>query len=349
MEQVGGGAETTDGDRAASDRTPQSESVWDEELRQWLSDYIAAHSHHPTAVLSRSHYIGIARIALDAYLAGTYFLPKEQGGQGANPVESNLEEAIRAFRDRIEGTARHKYANNFTETRTYAQLEHACETAINENVITVCYGRPGIGKSRCLMEFAARKMVTPPISILCSRNITAAYFASVIAERIGIAGDGPLARLDDRLGNRLRRSPRPLFVDQANYLPEQALGTICHSWEIARIPIVLVGTKSLHDLFFKSKLTQDVRAQISSRIALHYPLAELTPKEAKAIIQRGLGTDATDEVVAQIYNVTEGVYRHVEMILPRIIELKSKNHLELEEGTVKMQAIINIAGSRLMI
>jgi hypothetical protein len=102
-------------------------------------------------------------------------------------------------------------------------------------------------------------------------------------------------------------------------------------------------------LFFKSKLTEDVRAQISSRIALHYPLAELTPKESKTIIQRGLGGDGTDEVVAQIYNITEGIYRHVEMILPRIIELKSKNRQELEEGTVKMQAIINTAGSRLMI
>jgi DNA transposition AAA+ family ATPase len=338
----------TENEGAISNREPQSATGADEELRQWLADYIAAHSHHPTTVLSRSHYIGVARTALDAYLAGTYFLPKEQGGQGANPAESSLEEVIRAFRDRVEGTARHNYANNFTSTRTYAQLEHACETAINENVIAVAYGRPGIGKSRCLVEFATRKMVTPPISILCSRNVTAVYFASVIAERIGLSGQSHLARLEDEIGVRLRRTPRPLFVDQANYLPEKSLGTLCHIWEIGRIPIVLVGTKSLHDLFFKSKLTEDVRAQISSRIALHYPLAELTPKESKTIIQRGLGGDGTDEVVAQIYNITEGIYRHVEMILPRIIELKSKNRQELEEGTVKMQAIIT-AGSRLMI
>jgi hypothetical protein len=125
MEQVVEGAGVANRDLTASDQTPQSEPVWDKELRRWLSEYIATYSHHPTAVLSRSHYIGIARVALDAYLAGRYFLPKEQGGQGANPAESNLEEAIRAFRDRVEGTARHKYANNFTETKTYAQLEHA--------------------------------------------------------------------------------------------------------------------------------------------------------------------------------------------------------------------------------
>jgi len=40
---------------------------------------------------------------------------------------------------------------------------------------------------------------------------------------------------------------------------------------------------------------------------------------------------------------------HVEMILPRIIELKSKNHQELVEGKAPMQAIVNTAGSRLRI
>lgn len=34
------------------------------------------------------------------------------------------------------------------------------------------------------------------------------------------------------------------------------------------------------------------------------------------------------------------------MILPRIIELKSKNCQELEEGKVMMQAIVNTAGNR---
>lgn len=58
-----------------SDR--ESESRWDEELRVWLKRYVADHPHHPTAILSRAQYIGISRSALDAYLAGTYFLPRE--------------------------------------------------------------------------------------------------------------------------------------------------------------------------------------------------------------------------------------------------------------------------------
>jgi hypothetical protein len=127
-----------------------------------------------------------------------------------------------------------------------------------------------------------------------------------------------------------------------------AVGTVCHIWEIARIPIVMVGTKELYNLFMNSRMTEDVRAQISSRVAMHYLLSELSLAEAKAILKRGLGEDATDEAIAQIYRVTGGIYRHVDMIIPRIRQLKSLNQEKLASGEVKMSDIIIAAGSKLM-
>jgi hypothetical protein len=70
------------------------------------------------------------------------------------------------------------------------------------------------------------------------------------------------------LASKLTRSPRPIFVDQANYLQERSLGTLCFLWEKRRIPIVLAGTKTLFENFYRSKLTEDVRGQPTSRIAL---------------------------------------------------------------------------------
>jgi hypothetical protein len=91
-----------------------------------------------------------------------------------------------------------------------------------------------------------------------------------------------------------------------------------------------------------------VRAQLSSRVALHYLLAELSLPEAKAIIKRALGGLASDEVVAKIYNVTGGIHRHVDMIMPRILELVERNKEKLEAGEVTIIDIIVIAGSRLI-
>jgi DNA transposition AAA+ family ATPase len=323
----------------------------DEELRRWLTAYVKEHPHHTTAVLSRKNYIGVSRTALDAYIEGSYFLPKESGGMGVSPSNSGIEKRVRAFREQVEGTVRHGYANTFVESRSWQQLQHACNTAISENVIVVVYGKPGVGKSRCLSEFAVRKMTTAPVLMLCSANVTTRYFVQRIARELGIDDRPPTAKLEDMIAERLKRNPRPIFIDQANYLNEKALGTICYVWEQARVPVVLAGTKDLFDLFNTSRLTEDVRAQLSSRVAMHYPLAELSVAEVKAIIQRALGAEASEEVISQIYNVTGGVHRHVDMIIPRINDLKSREHIKekLARGEITMGDIIQTAGRRLMV
>lgn len=322
---------------------------WDEELRGWLQEYIIKYPHHSTAILSRAQYIGISREALDDYLAGRYFLPIEMGGKGNDPKTSHLEAAVRAYRDRVEGSVRHGYNKPFVETYTWSQLRHAATAAMRENTIVLIYGKPGVGKSRCLREFTLNCMRTAPVLILCSRNITAGYFLKKIARQLGMEEKEVIPKLEDSIAEKLLQYPRPLFVDQANYLSEKSLGSICYIWEMAHIPIILSGTKALYDLFTTSPLTEDVRAQLSSRVARHYLLAELSLPEVKAIVQEALGTDATDEVIAQIFNITGGIHRHVDMIIPLIIELKAQNQEKLAKGGVTLSDIITAAGSRLML
>lgn len=323
--------------------------VWNEELRGWLESYVKKYPHHTTDILSRSQYIGVSRRALDAYIAGTYFLAKKNGGEGQDPQTSTIENSIRVYRERVEGTIRHGYANTFKRTRVWEQVGQACDVAINENVIVVIYGRPGIGKSRCLTEYALQKMRTAPFMVLCSRNITPRYFVQRLAKELRIEKQWTIPDLEEAVADRLARYPRPLFIDQANFLHERSLGTVCHLWELARVPVVLAGTKALYELFMKSRLTEEVRDQLSSRVALHYLLSELTLGEAKAIIQQAMGEEATDEAVAQIYSLTGGVHRHVDMIIPRIFHLRELNSQALSEGKVKMSQLIALAGARLMV
>jgi DNA transposition AAA+ family ATPase len=322
--------------------------VGDEALRLWLVNHIKQHPHLTTTHLAREAYIGTSRAALDQYLNGKYFLPRENGGQGVDPKKSNLEQKIRAYRERIEGTERHGFTNSFMTTRTYYQVMKACETAISENVIVVIYGRPGVGKTRCLMEFSIDKMTTLPIGILCSRNITPRYFVQKIAQQVGVDDRPATARLEDLIAEKLKKSPRPLFVDQANYLHEKSLGTICYLWEIAKIPVVLFGTKDLYELFNTSRLTEDVRAQLSSRVAMHYPLEGLTAEEVKTIVRKVMGDQATDEVIAEVWKRASGVHRHVDMGLPRVLQLAQANEARLASGKVTMVQIVQQAFSRLM-
>ncbi len=326
-----------------------AKGIGDEELRIWLENYIEQYPHLSTIELSRTDHIGVSRTALDSYLNGTYFVSKEAGGLGVNPQNTKIEAKIRAYRDKVEGTVRHGYTNSFLETRSYQQFQHAAKTAIEENVIVVVYGKPGLGKSRCLQEYSTAKMTTMPIQILCSANITTRYFAQKIAREIGLDDKPPTAQLEDNIAGKLKRNPRPLFVDQANYLNEKALGTICYLWEKSRFPIVLIGTKDLFELFMTSRLTEDVRAQLSSRVAMHYPLMELSIEEVKTICKRALGAHATDEAVAKLFNLTNGNHRHLDMLVPRVRELANRNDDALRVGTITMSNIIEKAGSRIMV
>lgn len=321
----------------------------DEELRLWLVQHMEQHPHLTPVILARSDHIGGSRTLIDQYAAGTYFLPVEEGGSGVSPERSKIERSVRAYREKVEGTVRHGYQNTFAQTFSYRQLLSAWDTAIAENIIVVCYGNPGVGKSRCLTELSVTKMTTMPITILCSANVTVRYFVQRLAQEVGIPHNKTIPELEDLVAEKLKRAPRPIVVDQANYLNEKSLGTLCYLWEIARIPIMLIGTHDLHDLFTKSNLTQDVRAQLTSRVAMHYPLAELSAGECKAILKRALGDTATDEIVALIYNKTGKTFRSLEFFIPRFKELQKLNSADVESGRTSTEKLVNTAASRLMV
>ncbi len=327
------------------------EKLGDGELRQWLENYIKQHPHLSTSVLAKADHTGVSRTALDDYLSGTYFLPVSSGGKGVDPRRSTIEEKLRAYREKVEGTVGATgNVIGFLETVAYQRLCMAWETAVSERVIVVAYSGPGDGKSYPLQQLLVRRMTTMPISILCSRNITVGYFVQRLAEEAGLSSHHSIPRLEDMIADKLRKNPRGIVIDQANYLNERGLGSICHIWERARVPIMLVGTQDLYDLFTKSNLTQDVRAQLTSRVAMHFPLTRLTTTEAKTFLTKALGKDATDENIATIMRVTGGVFRSVNFIVPQIQRLKEikKNKEGLAAGTRTMEQIIVSAGSRLM-
>lgn len=109
------------------------------------------------------------------------------------------------------------------------------------------------------------------------------------------------------------------------------------------------GTKELIDLFTTTRLTESVRAQLASRVAWHYLLPELSLAETRAIVEYALSADATDDIVAHIFNLTGGVYRHVDKGIPRILQLKSRNEKRIERGEVSLKDLITAALSKLII
>ena len=114
-------------------------------------------------------------------------------------------------------------------------------------------------------------------------------------------------------------------------------------------PHRLGGDQNIVREFYRSKLTEDVRGQSASRIALHCLLPELTKVETEAILRHALGAEAPDEMIEQIHQVTGGNFHSVDMIIPRILELEHRNRQKLADGTVKTNEIIKVAAACLMV
>jgi hypothetical protein len=81
---------------------------------------------------------------------------------------------------------------------------------------------------------------------------------------------------------------------------------------------------------------------------MHYQLSGLTLAEAKAFIQWRLGKYATDEAVAQIYNITGGLPRYIETLIKNLLDSIARNLKELESGKVTLAELISKAGSKLI-
>jgi hypothetical protein len=71
--------------------------------------------------------------------------------------------------------------------------------------------------------------------------------------------------------------------------------------------------------------------------------------EAKAIIKRELGEYATDNAVAQIYNITGGLPRCIEMLIYILRKLIERNSKELQSGEITLGELIAKAASRLIL
>lgn len=335
--------------------------VHDERLRQRLEAFIEAHPHLTTSVLERRDHIGVSRTALDAYLKAKYFTSGGPGGKPVNPKNSQVEPRIRRYLDREEGMGAASTDVGFVRTVLTNQFEFACDTAIEENIIVVAYGSPGHGKSVALQQYVLNKLTTPPIRILCSRNITPGYFVKRLARELGIKKQACIPELEDLIADQLLKRKRVIFVDQANYLDDRGIGTITHLWDRAKVGIVLAGTYKLYELFTTLSDSEDIRSQLSSRVALFVPLMGLSIGEVKSIAERSLGEAATADVVAEIWNAiarnkyadgkpTQAAsFRNLSFLLPRLKSLLARNADELAAGTATPAEMVRAAAGKLML
>lgn len=286
---------------------PEKGAPYDENLRLWLERYLEETGLSTTEFAS---LCGGSRTLYDDYLKRTYFgVADPKSGNVRTTKNSKLEPMLRAYRARVEGpNAAQK--TDFVKTTGWHQLRTAIETAIDENSITLVTAVYGNGKTTCVHEFMFKKLKRPFVLILCSPNVTVRYFLQKIARQL-FGKNKPLPytipELEDLIVEHLTNHPRVIVIDQANYLPAKALGSITYIWEASRAPVTLVGTPTLRQNFQALGMSSDESGQLASRVAAEYVLTGLDLGTVKGICQRVLGEKtATAPLVKRIWESIGG-------------------------------------------
>jgi DNA transposition AAA+ family ATPase len=287
---------------------PEQQPMWDENLRLWLVEYLRETGMSTTVF---AQHCGASRTMWDDYIKCVYIgFPDPKNGNKIRTTEnSKCEPMLRAYRRRVEGPNAGS-RSEFVKTTAWNQIRTAIQTAIEENSITLAYGGFGKGKTRCTNEFIFKKLKTPAVHIVCSPNATTRHFLKKIAKQLGFKlGTYTIPDLEEEIIEYLKSHPRVLVIDQANYLPLKALGSIAYIWEMSGAPVTLVGTQTLYENFHDPRLTSDERGQLASRVAMQYPLSGLDLGAVKGICQRVLGKDvATDALVKMIWEKVGGIF-----------------------------------------
>jgi DNA transposition AAA+ family ATPase len=314
------------------------QAAWDENLRLWLVNYLKETGMSTTEFARGA---GGSRTLWDDYVKCMYFgRPDPKNDNKIRTTDnSKVEPMLRAYRRRVEGPNSGN-RTEFAKTTAATQLWAALRTAVEENAITMAYGNWGVGKTRCTNEFVYKKLKQPAVHIICSPNATTRHFLKLIAKQLGFQKSAlavSIPDLEELIIHFLKSHPRVLVIDQANYLPLKALGSVFYIWEMSGAPVTLVGTQTLYDNFFNPKLTSDERGQLATRVALVYPLTGLDVATVKTICHRVLGEKvATDALVKAIWEKVGGKFtdegdamtanfRSLEFRLRRLLKLIKLN------------------------
>jgi DNA transposition AAA+ family ATPase len=263
-------------------RPASKASVLDE--RAWAEAYMDQAGLTKNAM---ARLIGYDRSSYSRWLEGKY------DGDPA-PIAA----AIRTLRDRLEGQGGVLALVGFRETRTVAVMWAAAKLA-REGGLVITIGESGAGKSEAMKEWRRRAMrsgETVPVYLECTVFTSAAALVAALAEELGLEKRGNPDSLLRACAQKLRRSPRPLLIDEAHRLPEKALDALYQLRDMSGVGILLAATT----LFAGVPYGALAHSELMQDILTHRPQLEQLVGRSSIWHVPGLGTDEADGIARDV-------------------------------------------------
>lgn len=240
----------------------------------------------------------------------------------------------------------------FLMTRQYKRFAEICNKSESGKLLSLFYGRTGLGKSECAMHYANWRMIEPILdksaaTLALPRSViqcgAAIYTPDVGATHKMVQSSIALLRnrfdeLVDRAScwHRFETGPfsphkylKLLIIDEADRLKPASLEYIRDLYDRTNLSIVLIGSPGIDRRLKRASL-----GQLHSRLTLAYEIQPLTRAEMQLFINLkwedlNLPLSADDAVSTAIMRIANGNFRALHRIFSEIKRLQKLNCLPL--------------------
>ncbi len=177
--------------------------------------------------------------------------------------EKNLVKLENVIRERQEKRRACFQEPEYIDTSISRKVHNALSEAQTVTMprILVLHGASGIGKTKSIEKYMEDHTTVNMVSIRPDFTIKAVL--QTIANEINVDSTGSNFEVTNRILLKLKDSNRMLIFDEAEYLSDKSLDIIRRIYDMAKIPIVLVG---MPKLFHNIKSLRKGFEQIANRM-----------------------------------------------------------------------------------
>jgi len=217
------------------------------------------------------------------------------------------------------------------ETEAFAHAIGWCNSIRQRREIGVMVGRPGIGKTTTLREYAKR---TPGVyMITCWRVMRMGDLLAEMGRACNMSLHGNMYERTLQLMDALGRRDDIMFIlDESNQLKKwdtDKFEEIRQIWDATRTPVVLAGTHRLEEILRRWD-GRDETTQLSSRMS-PYEYRGINEKEVRAILREyDLTADGLAELVKIALDRNNGGMRNLVAILGMCLEVAGGERIDLD-------------------
>jgi DNA transposition AAA+ family ATPase len=236
------------------------------------------------------------------------------------------QEALERLEGKVQGWLDHrekgsKLGDVDESVKAAKLIQYGLAEAHQSRKFVVITGPSGMGKTLLTRHFANSRTRGGLIMVECYDGHRPRAFLGDVCEALGESGKGSIDDLIKRAVRALTELPRPLAIDEANFLSDQSINHLVHIWNQTKVGIALLGTEEL-DAIVTSETLQRVRSRLKQVIYL----GELSRDEIRQKLVESFGAQEVTAKLVELARVGSfGGFRDLDTIIETAIDYRERN------------------------